>query len=120
MRERGADGTSEVIEQMDMYSLSKDDFDAVMEMQLLLGPAAKPDITSIPANVKAALTRKYNTAHAGFKSVSRTAKAVKERFTEDGDDEDEDEDEDEDDEGPVVQAPKTSGKGKSKAKGTRA
>jgi replication factor C subunit 1 len=120
---QGTDGTAEVLEFMDSYSLAKDDFDAIMEMQLL-GPNAKADITQVPANVKAALTRKYNQAHSGFvkKTSSTGNKVSKERFTEGSENDDGGSSEDEVEEGreavqvkPAASHRAKVGKGNSKA-----
>ena len=61
---RGADGVEDVLELMDSYGMTKDDFDAIMELELLSGPNAKPAISSVATNAKSALTRKYNATHA--------------------------------------------------------
>jgi len=119
MRELGADGASKVIELMDAYCLSKDDFDAIMEMQLLIGPGAKADIATVPANVKATLTRKYNAAHQGIKRGVRSLKMATEHFAEDIE-EDEEEDEEEDLIVPVKTKAATSSTAKSKTKISRA
>ena len=120
MLDRGADGTGEVLEMLDSYSLAKDDFDAIMEMQLLVGSNAKPDIANLPSSVKAALTRKYNQHHQGVKKVSSAgSKMTKESFTEDGGVESSSEDElDEGGEAqvnPKVTQKTTKAKGKAKA-----
>ena len=128
--DRGADGAVEVIELLDAYGLSKDDFDAIMELELLVGPSAKAAIAAVPANAKAALTRKYNAAHAAMKKVGSSkgggdggalARFTDEGVDEDGGGADDDEDADEDAEAFVAkkakaEAPKPKGKGKAKAK----
>ena len=53
---------SQVIAMLDEYQLTKDDFDAIMELELLTGAGAKPGVAALPAAVKSALTRKYNQA----------------------------------------------------------
>ena len=58
--ERGSDAIPEVIAMLDEYQLTKDDFDAIMELELLTGAGAKPGVAALPAAVKSALTRKYN------------------------------------------------------------
>ena len=114
LRDRGADGIPEVLELLDAYGLSKDDFDAIMELQLL-AQNAKADISGIASNVKAALTRKYNAAHQGVKKTTSTSKVTVERFTEDGDIDDDD-DEEEEEEAPVAAKPATkNARGKAKA-----
>ena len=60
--ERGGDAIPEVIAMLDEYQLTKDDFDAIMELELLTGAGAKPGVAALPAAVKSALTRKYNQA----------------------------------------------------------
>jgi len=119
MLNQGIDGTGETLEFMGAYSLGKDDFDAIMEMQILSGANAKADIAQVPSVVKAALTRKYNQANANaVKKVSGAgAKVAKERFTEDAeDDASDDENEDEDGEGAEAQQkPSAPSKGKGKA-----
>jgi replication factor C subunit 1 len=112
LRERGADGIEEVIAQMDAYSLSKDDFDAIMELQLL-PPGGTPDITAVPSAVKASLTRKYNQSHqAGFHKVAGT-RAASERYTEGGGDEEDSEEE----EDRLIQKAKPKAKAAAKGKG---
>lgn len=98
----GADGIPRVLEIMDKYSLSKDDFDAIMEFQLLVGPNPKAAFSAVPANVKAALTRKYNAEHHGVKKVVRGMDSKKERFTEGGSEEEDVEEEEEDAEAALV------------------
>lgn len=85
LSQHGAAGVEEVIALMDTYSLSKDDFDAIMEMQLL-APGASADIATIPSNVKSALTRKYNQAHQAFHKAPRNTsrQAPTYRLSEDG------------------------------------
>lgn len=55
----GSDGISEVIEVMDMYYLTKEDWDTIMEFMI---GTAKTDIIlkKIPTTVKSAFTRIYN------------------------------------------------------------
>ena len=57
--------------------------------------ALNPNNNRVPANVKAALTRKYNAAQKGVKAGVRATKVAKERLTEDAEDDDEEEDDDE-------------------------
>lgn len=55
----GSDGIPKVIEIMDQYYLSKEDWDAIMEF--MIGPDKTDTILKkIPATVKSAFTRKYN------------------------------------------------------------
>ena len=42
--------------------LTKDDFDAIMELELLCGAGAKASVAGLPSAVKSTLTRKYNQA----------------------------------------------------------
>ena len=122
--ERAGEGAEEVIGMLDEYGLTKDDFDSIMELELLVGPAAKPAITQVPTAAKAALTRKYNAAHQAMKKVgsSKGAAADLVRFTEDGDDDDgfivadDEEGEEEEDFKPAAKKPAAS-KGKGKGKG---
>jgi replication factor C subunit 1 len=51
------DGIAEIIDLMDSYFLTKDDWDALVELGL--GPQAEESI-SIPSNAKSAFTRTYN------------------------------------------------------------
>ena len=92
--DQGNDGIPEVLATLDEYGLSKDDFDAIMEFELLLGGAA-PSISSVPSSVKAALTRKYNQTHQAVKKTLGSGPAHKERLTEDADDMDDDDGEEE-------------------------
>ena len=107
---------AQVIAQMDAYSLSKDDFDAIMEFQLL-APGATPDISAVPSAVKAALTRKYNQSHQAMSKVSGT-RAISDRYTEQDDDGPDDDDDDEEDPADkLIQKAKPKGKPASKGKG---
>ena len=124
----GANGVEKTLELLEEYSLSKDDFDSIMELELLVGVNAKSAFSTITTATKSALTRKYNAAHAEPKrKVQKGIGGEKAgpRFTEDGDEGegDEDEDEDEGDADEFVPRAKTSaketsakGKGKGKAK----
>jgi len=94
--ERGSDGIPDVLAALDEYNLSKDDFDSIMELELLSGPGAKASVAILPSAVKSALTRKYNQSHCAVKKTLGSGPAERERLTEeDGDDElpdDEDDD----------------------------
>jgi hypothetical protein len=126
---------------MEGYHLTKDDFDAIMELELLTGPNAKPALSGVSTAAKSALTRKYNAAHASkqfeAKKTSKQSLAAERavaRFTEDGEDEEggageEEGDSDDDDAPPAAAAaassskaaagskakPSAKGKGKAKA-----
>lgn len=55
----GADGISPVIQLMDEYYLTKEDWDTIMEF--VIGPdSADAQLKKIPTSVKSAFTRKYN------------------------------------------------------------
>jgi len=127
---RGGDGVEEVLELLDTYGMSKDDFDAVMELELLSGPNAKAAMSSVSTAAKSALTRKYNAAHAEPKQHKARKGGGGDkvtRFTEDGEEEadgaDDSEDAMDDDDDfvkPTAKpsakaAPKNKGKGKAKA-----
>ena len=114
---------------MDEYGLTKDDFDAVMEMELLSEGNAKAAFSAVSAATKSALTRKYNQRHAEPKNVPKKAKkqsagekAALKRLTEDGEYEDDgpddegEESEEEDDEQPAAAAAKPSGSSKAAGK----
>lgn len=66
LAERGTDGVEEVLESLDAYGITKDDFDTIFELELLVGGAAKPALAQIPTAAKSALTRKYNQSHQQF------------------------------------------------------
>mmetsp|Transcript_13404 Transcript_13404/g.22279 ORF Transcript_13404/g.22279 Transcript_13404/m.22279 type:complete len:967 (+) Transcript_13404:62-2962(+) len=83
LRTDGTAGVEAVLEMMHEYSLSKDDFDAIMELQLVVHGAAA-DIAQVPANVKSALTRKYNQSHMAVQKMSAPKRQTEHRFTEDG------------------------------------
>ena len=111
----------QVLELLDEYGLSKDDFDSIMEFQLLSGASAKPDISALAPAVKSALTRAYNKAHQGVKKGVSATRADKERFTEEGEEEEgrSEEEEEEEEEGAaafVKAAPKKAGKSKAAGK----
>ena len=119
---RGGDGAEEVLEMLDIYDLTKEDFDAITEFELLVGASAKPAIAAVSTAAKSALTRKYNAAHQTMKKVSKssTSDAGLVRFTDEGleeeggdiyDDHDDDKDEEND-----VQPSKRSNTSKSSAK----
>jgi len=95
----GAEGVDAVLALMDDYSLTKDDFDAVMEMQLLPS-GTSADIAQVATNAKTALTRKYNQTHLAVqKARASAASKVPERFDEDGAAIDDGADAEDDDEG---------------------
>ncbi|KAI8452350.1 replication factor C subunit 1 [Phakopsora pachyrhizi] len=55
----GADGVTEVIELMDDYYLTKDEWDSIVEL-MALGKSAEEVLKKIPSASKSAFTRKYN------------------------------------------------------------
>ena len=100
----GADGVPEVLELLEEYHLTKDDYDSIMELELLRN-GAKASLASVSTAAKTALTRKYNQANgAAFKKMGSSkgggAKGERQvRFTEDGEDEEAAEDDDDGEEG---------------------
>ena len=116
----GANGVAQVVETLDEYNLNKDDFDAVMELELLVG-AGKPLFSKVPTNVKSALTRKYNQKHAEIQKKKATKggeRAGLQKFSEEGEESGVEDDEDEEDEdGPQPAASKAAGASGSKAAG---
>lgn len=61
LKERGADGIAQVMEVMDEYYLTREDFDVFMELGV--GPhTPEQEYKKIPTAVKTAFTRKYNTS----------------------------------------------------------
>ena len=106
---------------LDSYHLSKDDFDAAMEFELLTGANAKAAYAAVPTAAKSALTRKYNAAHLAMKKTSSSKGGVAmKRFTEDGEEEEGDDGEDDGDEEEATEAVQkpaaAKGKGKGKAR----
>jgi replication factor C subunit 1 len=131
---RGGDGAPEVIEMLDAYGLTKDDFDAIMELELLDGRVnTKSAYSAVSTSAKSALTRKYNAAHQGLVKKTTSSRAAERaglgRFTEDGEEEegvdgmdDDDDDDAEEDFAPAAKAAakgngSNKGKGSSKGKG---
>jgi replication factor C subunit 1 len=55
---KGADGIAKLIEFMDMYCITRDDFDTIMEVSTW--PGQKDPMSLIDSKVKAAFTRTYN------------------------------------------------------------
>lgn len=87
LAERGTDGVEEVLESLDAYGITKDDFDTIFELELLVGGAAKPALAQIPTAAKSALTRKYNQSHQQFekkKGGGAGGAGGLMRFTDDG------------------------------------
>ena len=106
MLRRGGDGCAETIELMDEYNLSKDDFDAIMELELLAGNGGKPAFAAVPTAAKSALTRQYNQKHADVSKAAKkpkaAGKALPARYSAEGeeaDDRGDDDDDDDDGEG---------------------
>ena len=119
LAERGADGIDDVIGTLDEYGLTKDDFDSIMELELLARKTDKSAFTALPAAVKSALTRKYNKAHAAVKKGGGGGKgeAKAERYVEDEEEFIDDGEEEEDDDlvKPKKAAASSKAKGKKKA-----
>lgn len=59
--DRGSDAIEDVINEMDEYYLSKDEWDAIVEMGIGEN-SGDPLLKKIPAATKSAFTRKYNTS----------------------------------------------------------
>lgn len=129
--ENGADGIQDVIEKMDSYYISKEDFDMIME----LGVGDKSGeklLKKVDTNVKRTFTRLYNkeshpTSFIAPIAVSRKAKAEKvipdaeEIVDNDENDDNEIDDENEDIlNDKVLSAAGVKNKTKSKAKSTKA
>ena len=124
----GTDGAGAVLELLDEYGLTKDDFDALMELELLSGPNAKPALAAVATNAKAALTRLYNKQKPKDdftkKKVTKGGGDRLSRFNEDGEDEEDglegsdDEEEGDNDAGaaPAAGAASSKAAGKQKAK----
>lgn len=75
---KGAGGIDEVIKIMNQYSLTRDDFDTILELSTW--PGSKDPMTMIESKVKAAFTRTFNKQAAmnPFTSVDiKKLKAVK-------------------------------------------
>ncbi|EOD33929.1 putative clamp loader replication factor C subunit 1 [Emiliania huxleyi CCMP1516] len=122
LKTSGSDGIEATLALLDEYSLTKDDYDALVELQLALGD--KKEGEDLPSAVKSALTRAYNKSHRTEpRKLGKASRAAEpSRFDEDGalDDDAEAEDEDEEAE-PVAAKPKqkaaaSKGKGKAKAR----
>ncbi|BGP50272.1 DNA replication factor C complex subunit Rfc1 [Rhodotorula kratochvilovae] len=60
LQERGTDAVDEVIELMDEYFLSKEEWDALVEMGVGEGTGMEEVLKKIPAQTKSAFTRRYN------------------------------------------------------------
>lgn len=56
--EHGTEGVQEVIDLMDQYYLSKEEWDAIVEMGIGEGMSVEQVLKSIPAATKSAFTRK--------------------------------------------------------------
>jgi replication factor C subunit 1 len=70
--EKGVDGIPTVLEFMDHYSLTREDWDSIMEIAQLKEDRSK----NIQPKVKAAFTRKYNAAHMAVKAAPTRKGAV--------------------------------------------
>ncbi|SCV05769.1 LANO_0H14774g1_1 [Lachancea nothofagi CBS 11611] len=84
----GGDGISEVIQTMDDYYLSKEDWDSIMEF-MIGNDKTDAQIKKIPTAVKSGFTRKYNAMiHpvAIYKTGSTTAVGAKSKATPDFED----------------------------------
>lgn len=74
---KGEEGIEDVIETMDLYYMTKDDYDNIMEFGI--GPSTNP-VAKVPTKVKSAFTRAYNgRTHptAIFKTGNLTAAATR-------------------------------------------
>ncbi|GAA5986053.1 hypothetical protein JCM10908_006386 [Rhodotorula pacifica] len=60
--EHGSEGVQEVIELMNQYYLSKEEWDAIIEMGIGEGMSMEQVLKSIPTATKSAFTRKYNSS----------------------------------------------------------
>ncbi|GAA6020636.1 hypothetical protein JCM11491_001129 [Sporobolomyces phaffii] len=60
LQERGAEAVAEVIELMDAYYLTKEDWDAIVELGVGEGFTQDEVLKAIPTATKSAFTRKYN------------------------------------------------------------
>lgn len=58
--DQGTEGITKVIEEMDEYYLSKDEWDAIIEMGIGKENSGETLFKQIPTNVKSSFTRKYN------------------------------------------------------------
>ena len=99
---RGADGIKQVINTMNEYSLTRDDFDTILELSTW--PGQKDPSTLIDSKVKASFTRTFNKEARmnPFSIVNvkklKGAKAGDEMGVDGGEDGDENSDDDDDDE----------------------
>ncbi|ORX47885.1 DNA replication factor C, large subunit [Piromyces finnis] len=129
--EKGADGISDVIEEMDSYYISKEDFDMIME----LGVGDKSGeklLKKVDTNIKRTFTRLYNKenhptsfiAPIAVKKNVKTEKVIPdaEEIVDNEENGDENEDENEDDilNDKILNAAGVKNKTKSKAKSTKA
>ncbi|GAA5897705.1 replication factor C subunit 1 [Sporobolomyces salmoneus] len=62
LQERGAEAVPEVIELMDEYYLTKEDWDAIVELGVGEGFSETEVLKAIPSATKSAFTRKYNSS----------------------------------------------------------
>lgn len=78
LSEKGSDGIPELLELMDSYYLTKDDFDNIMELSV--SGTRKPDerYKKVPTSVKSAFTRKYN-SYAHPTIIYKTGDSVSKR-----------------------------------------
>ncbi|GAA5926210.1 replication factor C subunit 1 [Sporobolomyces koalae] len=80
LQDRGAEAIPEVIELMDTYYLSKEDWDAIIELGIGEGFTQDEVLKAIPTATKSAFTRKYNASDHPipfYKSDGGKAKAKK-------------------------------------------
>lgn len=126
----GADGIGKVMDTMDHYYLTKDHWDAMLELHM----DSEKMLKKIPTTVKSAFTREYKKANhpvafqtlAGVKSAASAAASssvrpdtedvVDDDFVVDDDENEEDEDEDSVDKDGLINSGKPNKKGKTKAK----
>ena len=92
LRRRGAAAVPEVIEMLDEFHMSKDDWDTLVAEFGFKGLSAEYD-KQIDGKVRAAFTRQYNKTH---QEVTKVKKSAAEREDVGGGSDYEDEDEDED------------------------
>ncbi|GAA5849527.1 hypothetical protein JCM3766R1_000220 [Sporobolomyces carnicolor] len=62
LQQRGTDAVAEVIELMDEYYLTKEDWDAIVELGIGEGYEEEQVLKAIPTATKSAFTRKYNSS----------------------------------------------------------
>ncbi|ELU15704.1 hypothetical protein CAPTEDRAFT_175237 [Capitella teleta] len=131
---RGAEGIGEIIQVMDEYSLTREDFDSLLEVATW--PNSKNCMANVDSKVKAAFTRTYNksvhlTPYATGSSVAKKKRGAgggEELEEEEGGEVEEEEEEEEDitkdsmiklKKKPAAKAAKATGKGKAGKSGSK-